>query len=311
MELPVVYVFTHDLNRRCEDGPHQPIEQLANLRSIPGLIVLRPADANETAEAWKVVMKLHHEPAAIVLTRQAVPTIDRNKYASATGVAQGAYVLADAPGGKPDVLLLATGSEVMLCLHAYEQLKSDGIKARVVSMPSWELFDDQPQEYRDRILPPDVTARVSVELASTFGWARMSANGHSITCGFHAHAAEGPCQEVRPREHAGSRQRTAKTRLAVAKDLNKRHRNLKELAMATMTVPVSLEGLTTSGRIADLQSQHPITHDAAVVSWPPVRSTRNTAMVNYVGIGRDERNVRACCWFDPAPFFGLAIEPPT
>ena len=148
---------------------------------IPGLIVLRPADANEVVEAWKVIMKLHHEPAVLVLTRQALPTIDRKKYAPASGLARGAYVLADAPDGKPDVLLLATGSEVSLCLEAHEQLMKEGIKARVVSMPSWELFDDQPQEYRDRVLPPAVTARVSVEKASTFGWARyVGASGHSI-----------------------------------------------------------------------------------------------------------------------------------
>ena len=156
MEIPVIYVFTHDSIGVGEDGPtHQPIEQLASLRAIPGLIVLRPADANEVVEAWKVIMQLHHEPAALVLTRQALPTLDRSKYAPASGLAQGAYVLADAPDGKPDVLLLATGSEVSLCLEAYEQLKAEGIKARVVSMPSWELFDDQPQEYRDRVLPPD------------------------------------------------------------------------------------------------------------------------------------------------------------
>jgi transketolase len=182
MELPVIYVFTHDSIGVGEDGPtHQPIEQLASLRAIPGLIVLRPADANEVAEAWKVIMKLHHEPAVLILTRQAVPTIDRGKYASAAGVARGAYILADAPDGKPDVLLLATGSEVALCLNAYEQLKGEGVKARVVSMPSWELFDDQPQEYRDRVLPPEVTARVSIEQASTLGWARyVGAAGQSL-----------------------------------------------------------------------------------------------------------------------------------
>jgi transketolase len=175
MELPVIYIFTHDSIGVGEDGPtHQPIEQVASLRAIPGLIVLRPADANETAEAWKLIMKLHHEPAALILTRQAVPTIDRGKYAAASGLAQGAYVLADAPNGKPDVLLLASGSEVALCLEAYERLKVEGIKARVVSIPSWELFDDQPQEYRDSVLPPEVTARVSVEQASTFGWAKYT-----------------------------------------------------------------------------------------------------------------------------------------
>jgi transketolase len=196
MELPVVYIFTHDSIGVGEDGPtHQPIEQIASLRAIPGLIVVRPADANEVREAWKVIMKLHHEPAALVLTRQAVPTIDRRKYADAVGVARGAYVLADAPEGKPDVLLLATGSEVVLCLQAYEQLKAEGVKARVVSMPSWELFDDQPQEYRDRVLPPAVTARVSVEQASTFGWAKyVGATGSSI--GMRSFGASAPLKDL-------------------------------------------------------------------------------------------------------------------
>jgi len=196
MELPVIYVFTHDSIGVGEDGPtHQPIEQIAALRMVPGLIVLRPADANETAEAWKVIMKLHHVPAALVLTRQAVPTIDREKYASAAGVARGAYVLADAPGAKPEVLLLATGSEVSLCLEAYERLTKEGIKARVVSMPSWELFDDQPKEYRDQVLPPGVIARVSVEQASTFGWAKyVGANGHSI--GMRSFGASAPLKDL-------------------------------------------------------------------------------------------------------------------
>jgi transketolase len=196
MELPVIYVFTHDSIGVGEDGPtHQPIEQLPSLRAIPGLIVLRPADANETAEAWKVIMKLHHEPAALILTRQAVPTIDRSKYASASGVVGGAYVLADAPDGKPEVLLLASGSEVALCLEAHERLKEEGIKSRVVSMPSWELFDDQPQEYRDSVLPPNVTARVSVELASTFGWAKyVGATGRSI--GMRSFGASAPLKDL-------------------------------------------------------------------------------------------------------------------
>jgi transketolase len=196
MELPVVYVFTHDSIGVGEDGPtHQPIEQVASLRAIPGLIVLRPADANEMAEAWKVVMKLHHQPAVLVLTRQAVPTIDRAKYASASGLAQGAYVLADAADRKPDVLLLASGSEVVLCLEAYERLKAEGIKARVVSMASWELFDDQPQEYRERVLPPEVAARVSVEQASTFGWAKyVGATGHSI--GMRSFGASAPLKDL-------------------------------------------------------------------------------------------------------------------
>jgi transketolase len=196
MELPVIYVFTHDSIGVGEDGPtHQPVEQVASLRAIPGLIVLRPADASEVVEAWKVVMRLHHEPAVLVLTRQALPTIDRSKYGSAAGVAQGAYILAEAPGGKPDVLLLATGSEVALCLEAYERLKTEGIKARVVSMPSWELFDDQPPEYRDRVLPPNVTARVSVEQASTFGWAKyVGVAGHSI--GMRSFGASAPLKDL-------------------------------------------------------------------------------------------------------------------
>jgi transketolase len=196
MELPVIYVFTHDSIGVGEDGPtHQPIEQVASLRMIPGLIVLRPADANETAEAWKVIMKLHHVPAVLVLTRQAVPTIDRGKYASASGVARGAYVLADAHDGEPDVLMLATGSEVALCLEAYERLKAESINARVVSMPSWELFDDQPQEYRDDVLPPNVTARVSVEQASTFGWAKyVGATGSSI--GMRSFGASAPLKDL-------------------------------------------------------------------------------------------------------------------
>ena len=175
MELPTIHIFTHDSIGVGEDGPtHQPIEQLASLRSIPGLITLRPADANEVVEAWRVIMQLRHEPAALILTRQALPTLDRAVYASAAGVARGAYVLADAPDGKPDVLLLASGSEVALCITAREHLEAEGIHARVVSVPSWELFEQQSQEYRDSVLPPGITARVSVEQASTFGWARFT-----------------------------------------------------------------------------------------------------------------------------------------
>jgi transketolase len=196
MEIPVIYIFTHDSIGVGEDGPtHQPVEQVTSLRAIPGLIVLRPADANEVAEAWKVIMKLHHQPAVLILTRQAVPTIDRGKYAPASGLARGAYVLADASDGKPEVLLLATGSEVALCLEAYERLEADGVKARVVSMPSWELFDDQPPEYRDGVLPPAVTARVSVEQASTFGWAKyVGATGHSI--GMRSFGASAPLKDL-------------------------------------------------------------------------------------------------------------------
>jgi transketolase len=156
-----------------EDGPtHQPVEQLASFRAMPGMVLLRPADANEVVEAWRVVMHLVDRPASLVLSRQALPTFDRGKYASASGVARGAYVLADATDGRPDVLLLATGSEVRLCIDAYEQLKAEGIAARVVSMPSWDLFEQQSDEYRDSVLPPVVTARVCVEEASPLGWER-------------------------------------------------------------------------------------------------------------------------------------------
>ena len=185
MELPVIYVFSHDSIGVGEDGPtHQPIEQLAHMRSMPGLIMIRPADANEVREAWKVILQLHHEPAVLVLSRQAVPTIDRTKYAAAFGLARGAYTLADAPGGNPEVILIGTGSEVALCLDAYEQLTNQGVKARVVSMPSWELFDDQDQQYRDSVLPPQVRARVSVEEASDFGWTKYTGTaGHNIGIG--------------------------------------------------------------------------------------------------------------------------------
>jgi transketolase len=182
MELPVIYIFTHDSIGVGEDGPTpQPVEQLASLRAIPGLITLRPADANEVVEAWRLIMQLRHEPLALVLTRQPLPTLDRSKYAPASGVARGAYVLADVGDGQPDVLLLATGSEVWLCIEAYEQVRAEGIKARVVSMPSWELFERQSQDYRDSIIPPRVTARVSVEQASTLGWTRyVGWTGESI-----------------------------------------------------------------------------------------------------------------------------------
>ncbi len=196
MKIPVIYVLTHDSLGVGEDGPtHQPIEHLAIARATPGLIVLRPADANEVVEAWKVVMQLQHEPALLVLTRQALPTLDRTKFAPAAGLARGAYILADVPGGKPDVLLLATGSEVSLCTEAFERLSKQGIKVRVVSMPSWELFEKQDQAYRDSVLPPAVTARVSVEMATTFGWSRyVGASGHSI--GMHSFGASAPLKDL-------------------------------------------------------------------------------------------------------------------
>jgi transketolase len=196
MGIPVIYILTHDSIGVGEDGPtHQPIEHLAIARATPGLIVLRPADANEVTEAWRVVMQLQHEPALLVLTRQAVPTFDRAKFAPAAGVARGAYVLADAPGGKPEVLLLATGSEVSFCVDAFDQLSKEGIKARVVSMPSWELFERQDQTYRDSVLPPSVKARVSVEMGSTFGWTRyVGTSGHSI--GMHSFGASAPLKAL-------------------------------------------------------------------------------------------------------------------
>jgi len=196
MEIPVLHVFTHDSIGVGEDGPtHQPIEQVPSLRAIPGLIVLRPGDANEIVEAWKVIMQLRHEPVALILTRQAIPTLDRTKYASASGVAKGAYVLADAPDGRPDVLLLATGSEVALCVQAHEQLAVEGIKSRVVSMPSWELFEQQSADYQQSVIPDSVTARVSVELASTFGWGRyVGTQGHSI--GMQSFGASAPLKEL-------------------------------------------------------------------------------------------------------------------
>jgi len=196
MELPVIYVFTHDSIGVGEDGPtHQPIEQLASLRAIPGLLTLRPADANEVLEAWRYVLQLRHEPACLVLSRQALPTLDRSTYASAAGVAQGAYVLADATGGAPEVILLASGSEVALCVDAYERLTAAGVRARVVSMPSWELFEHQPAAYRDAVLPPAVGARVGVEQASTFGWSRYVGAGGEVI-GMHTFGASAPLKEL-------------------------------------------------------------------------------------------------------------------
>jgi transketolase len=173
MELPAIFVFTHDAMGDGEDGPtHQPVEQLASMRAIPGLVVIRPGDANEVAEAYRYIMRLRHEPAALVLSRQPLPTLDRTKYAPASGVSRGAYVLAEASGGKPEIILIASGSEVSLAAEAHEKLVAEGIRSRVVSMPSWDIFEHQPQEYRDSVLPPDVTARVAIEQASAFGWER-------------------------------------------------------------------------------------------------------------------------------------------
>ena len=196
MELPTIHIFTHDSIGVGEDGPtHQPIEQLASLRAIPGLLTLRPADANEVVEAWRVIMQLQHEPAALILSRQPLPTLDRTKYASAAGVARGAYVLADAGAGLPEVVLLASGSEISLCVDAYQKLRTEGIKARVVSMPCWELFDRQDQAYQDSVIPPQVTARVAVEQASTFGWERFAGRGGAII-GMRTFGASAPLKEL-------------------------------------------------------------------------------------------------------------------
>ena len=173
MEVPAIHIFTHDSIGVGEDGPtHQPVEHFAALRAIPGLLLLRPADANEVVEAWRVIMPLKHQPVALALTRQALPTLDRTKYGAAAGLAKGAYILADADNAQPQVILIGTGSEVSLCVDAYEQLKKEGIRARVVSMPSWELFEQQSKQYREQVLPSSITARVAVEQGVTFGWAQ-------------------------------------------------------------------------------------------------------------------------------------------
>jgi len=196
MELPTIYIFTHDSIGVGEDGPtHQPVEQLAALRSIPGLIVLRPADANEAAEAWRVALGLKHEPACLILSRQNLPTLDRTRYAPASGVRRGAYVLADAGNGKPDVILIGTGSEVGLCVEVYEKLTAEGVAARVVSMPSWELFEQQDDAYRAAVLPPDVTRRVAVEQASTLGWERYTGLRGTIL-GMRTFGASAPLKEL-------------------------------------------------------------------------------------------------------------------
>jgi transketolase len=197
MELPALFIFTHDAMGDGEDGPtHQPVEQLASFRAEPGLVLLRPCDANEVVEAYRHVIQLRHKPALLALSRQPLPTLDRGKYASAAGVARGAYVLADPPDGdEPEVILIASGSEVSLCVDAHEELLAEGIRSRVVSMPSWDLFEDQPQAYRDSVLPPDITARVAVEQASTFGWERyVGWSGRVI--GMKTFGASAPLKEL-------------------------------------------------------------------------------------------------------------------
>jgi transketolase len=220
MEIPVVHIFTHDSIGVGEDGPtHQPVEQLASLRAMPGLMVFRPADANEVVETWRVVAALRHEAAALVLTRQALPTLDRSGLGAASGVANGGYILAEASGGRPDVLLLATGSEVHLALEARDELEADGIATRVVSMPCWELFDRQPPDYRDRVLPREVTARVAVEQASTLGWDRYVGDG-GVVIGMHTFGASAPLKQLLTRFGFTPEQvaQAARERVAAARD---------------------------------------------------------------------------------------------
>jgi transketolase len=196
MELPTIFVFTHDAMGDGEDGPtHQPVEHLASLRAIPGLVVIRPGDANEVVEAYRYVMRLRHEPAVLVLSRQPLPTLDRSKYAPASGVARGAYVLADAAAADPEIILIASGSEVSVAVEAHEKLLGEGIRSRVVSMPSWDIFEHQTQHYRDTVLPPKVGTRVAIEQASTFGWERyIGPSGRVI--GMTTFGASAPLKEL-------------------------------------------------------------------------------------------------------------------
>ena len=196
MELPAVWVFTHDALGDGEDGPsHQPVEQLVSLRAIPGLVVLRPADANEVVEAYRYVLELRHQPAVITLSRQPLPTFDRRRYASAAGVARGAYVMADPPDGAPEIILIASGSEVSLVVEAHEKLASDGIRCRVVSMPSWDIFEHQSQSYREEVLPPHLTARIAVEQGSVLGWDKYVGPGGRII-GMKTFGASAPLKEL-------------------------------------------------------------------------------------------------------------------
>jgi transketolase len=196
MELPTIFVFTHDAMGDGEDGPtHQPVEQLASFRAIPGLVMLRPADANEVVEAYRYIAKLRHRPAALALSRQPLPTLDRGKYAAASGLARGAYVLADAPGGNPEVILIGSGSEVSVCIDAHEELVAEGIRSRVVSMPSWDIFEQQTPDYQNSVLPPRVTARVAVEQASTLGWERYVGRSGRVI-GMKTFGASAPLKEL-------------------------------------------------------------------------------------------------------------------
>jgi len=217
MELPTIFVFTHDAMGDGEDGPtHQPVEHLASLRAIPGLTVLRPGDANEIVEAYRYVLQMRHRPAVLAVSRQPLPTLDRSKYAPAAGVARGAYVLADASEGRPEIILIATGSELSLAVQAHETLIAEGIRSRVVSMPSWDIFDEQSADYRDSVLPPTVRARVAIEQASTFGWERyVGQEGRVI--GMHTFGASAPLKELQ-RKFGFEPERV----LAIAKELTRK-----------------------------------------------------------------------------------------
>ncbi len=216
MDLPSIFIYTHDSIGLGEDGPtHQPIEQLMSLRAMPRLLVFRPGDANEVSETWRYIMQLKHEPVVIALTRQAIPTFDRTKYGAASGVAKGAYVLADS-AGTPDVILIGTGSEVQLCVGAYEKLTAEGVKARVVSMPCWELFEKQPAEYRAEVLPPAVRARVAVEAGSTFGWTEFVGDDGEVV-GHDDFGASAPIKDLMTHFGFTVDNVVAKARLAMGK----------------------------------------------------------------------------------------------
>jgi transketolase len=222
MELPTIFVFTHDAMGDGEDGPtHQPVEHLASLRAIPGLVTLRPADANEVVEAYRYILQLRHQPAVLVLSRQPLPTLNRSKYAPAAGVARGAYVLADAPNANPEIIFIATGSEVCLAVEAHEKLVAEGIRSRVVSMPSWDIFEHQSQEYRDGVLPPQVIARIAVEQASTFGWERYTGLRGRII-GMKTFGASAPLKELQKKFGFGP-----ENLVSAAKDLIAKNRPTK------------------------------------------------------------------------------------
>jgi len=196
MEIAPLYIFTHDSIGVGEDGPtHQPVEQLASLRAMPNMLVFRPGDANEVTEVYKIAVQQTHRPSTLVFSRQAMPTLDRTKFAPASGVARGAYILAEAEGGKPDVILMGSGTEIQWCVGAYEKLKAGGIKVRIVSMPCWQIFEEQDAAYKETVLPAGVTARVSIEMAATFGWDRyIGAKGKAI--GMHSFGASAPLKDL-------------------------------------------------------------------------------------------------------------------